>query len=133
MPIKSILAAYLVAGATFVIIDLIWLGYVARDLYRKEMGSLLAQSFRVGPAAAFYLMYFGAIVYFAVLPALRSGYWTDALVPGALLGLVAYGTYDLTALAVVRDWPMKLSLIDMAWGTLLTAFSAGVAAYIVVR
>lgn len=133
MTTNTFLTAFLVAGATFMFIDLTWLGYVARDFYRREMGALLTDNFKLVPAAAFYLMYVAAIVYFAVLPALRSGSWTDALVPGAALGLVAYGTYDLTALAVVRDWPLRLSLVDMAWGTVLTSLSAGVAAFAVVR
>lgn len=133
MTLTPVLTAFFIAGATFLLIDLTWLGYVARDLYRKEMGALLTENFRLAPAVAFYVIYVAAIVYFAVLPAWRSGEWSDAIVPGAVLGLVAYGTYDLTALAVVRDWPLRLSLIDMAWGTFLTALSAGVAAYAVVR
>lgn len=130
---KAILTAYFVAGVTLLSVDLAWLGYVARDLYRREMGSLLAENFSIVPAAAFYLLYVAAIVYFAVSPAIRTGQWSDAILPGAILGLVAYGTYDLTALAVVRDWPVRLSIIDMAWGTFLTALTAGVAAYAAVR
>ena len=133
MTLTPVLTTFFIAGATFLLFDLTWLGYVARDLYRKEMGALLTENFRLAPAVAFYVIYVAAIVYFAVLPAWRSGEWSDAIVPGAVLGLVAYGTYDLTALAVVRDWPLRLSLIDMAWGTFLTALSAGVAAYAVVR
>lgn len=133
MPLKAALTAYLVAGATFMIIDLIWLGFIAKDVYRKEMGSLLTQSFKVAPAAAFYILYVAAVVYFAVMPAFRSGQWTDAIVPALFFGLAAYGTYDLTALAVVRDWPLRLSLIDLAWGTFLTALSASIAAYAIVR
>lgn len=133
MPINVALTAYLVAGATFMIIDMIWLGFVAKDLYRKEMGPLLTENFKVVPAAAFYILYVAAVVYFAVMPAFRSGQWTDAIVPGLIFGLVAYATYDLTALAVVRDWPLRLSLIDLAWGTSLTALSAGIAAYVIVR
>jgi uncharacterized membrane protein len=128
-----ILTAYLVAATTFVVFDLIWLGYVARDLYQREMGRLMADDFNLAPAVAFYLIYVAAVIYFAVFPALRTGQWTDAILPGAVLGLVAYGTYDLTALAVVRDWPVRLSFIDMAWGSMLTALSASVAACAVVR
>jgi len=127
----SMLTAYLVTGLTLVVIDLIWLGYVAKDFYHREMGALLTEKINLAAAAAFYLMYAAAIVYFAVLPAVRSGHWTDAILPAAALGLVAYGTYDLTALAVVRDWPLRLSLLDMGWGTALTALSAAVAAYVI--
>ena len=129
----QILVPYLVAAATFIVADLIWLGYIAKDFYYREMGRLLADSFSIAPAVAFYLLYIAALVYFAVLPALRSGQWQDAIIPGAILGLTAYGTYDLTALAVVRDWPLRLSLVDMAWGTILSALSASVAAYVVTR
>ncbi len=129
----QILVPYLVAAATFIVADLIWLGYIAKNFYYREMGRLLADNFSIAPAVAFYLLYIAALVYFAVLPALRSGQWQEAIIPGAILGLTAYGTYDLTALAVVRDWPLRLSLVDMAWGTILSALSASVAAYVVTR
>lgn len=119
--------AYIAAALVFLALDLTWLGVVARDYYRREMGDLLADPMRLAPAIAFYALYLVGVVYFAVQPALASGRWIDALVPGLLFGLVAYATYDLTAMAVVRGWPVGLSLVDMAWGAALTA-SASVAA-----
>jgi uncharacterized membrane protein len=97
------------------------------------MGALLAEPIRLGPAAAFYLLYLVGDVYFAVQPALASGRWSDALLLGLLFGLIAYATYDLTALAVVRGWPVGLSLVDMAWGAALTAAAATAAAFVAVR
>ena len=126
------MVAYTAAAGVFLIADAIWLGVVAKGLYRAQIGHLLAPDFRVGPAVAFYLMYLVGIVYFAVTPALESGRWQDAILPGALLGFMAYGTYDFTNWAVMKDWPAGITFIDLAWGTVLTtlAASAGAAAAI---
>ena len=114
----------------FVVVDLIWLGIVARNYYHRELAGLMAEKFNVGAAAAFYLMYPVGVVVFAVAPAVASGSWHYAALAGAGIGLFAYATYDLTNLATLRQWPLRLSLLDMAWGTVLTAVSAwaGVAA-----
>lgn len=122
------LVAFLACGAVFLLLDLLWLGVIARDFYRQEMAHVIAPEFKVGPAVAFYLLYIVGIVYFAILPALRTGDWHVALWTGAFLGLVAYGTYDLTNWAVIRDWPVRLTLLDLAWGTLLTAIAASAGA-----
>lgn len=129
----QILIAYVAAGGVFLGLDMIWLGYVARNLYRVQMGDLVAPQFLVAPAALFYALYLGGIVYFAIQPALRTGVWHHAILPGALLGLVAYGTYDLTNLAVIRNWPPALSFIDMFWGALLTALAATAGASVAIR
>ena len=109
-----------------VVLDALWLGVVARDLYKREMGSLMADPVRIAPAAAFYLLYPLAVVYL-VLAAEPSG-WLEALVRAAVLGLAAYGAYDLTNMSVVRNWPVSLSLIDWAWGFVATSI-AGMAGY----
>jgi uncharacterized membrane protein len=125
--------AYVVAAVVFLGLDLAWLGIVARDHYRREMGDLIAPVFRVWPAVGFYALYLFGVIYFAVAPALASGRWTEAFVHGALFGLIAYATYDLTALAVVRGWPTGLSLIDMCWGAALTCVAAGAASFVAAR
>lgn len=125
--------AYLGAALVFLVADLLWLGTIAKDLYRAQMGHLIASEFRVLPAVIFYLMYVAGIVYFAIAPALASGRWQDAVVPGALLGLMAYGTYDFTNWAVMRDWPVGLTFIDLAWGTALTATAAAAGAALALR
>jgi uncharacterized membrane protein len=125
--------AYAGAALVFLVADFFWLGTIAKNLYRAQMGHLLAPEFRLGPAVVFYLMYIAGIVYFAITPALASGRWQDAVVPGALLGLMAYGTYDFTNWAVMRDWPVGLTFIDLAWGTALTAAAAAAGAAMALR
>lgn len=118
------IVAYGVALLIFVTLDLIWLGVVARRFYRTQLAGLIADKFNLGAAAAFYLVYPLGVVAFAVMPMLPSGAWTDAAVWGGMLGFFAYATYDLTNLATLRDWPLRLSLVDMLWGTALTAVAA---------
>lgn len=125
--------AYAVTAVVFLALDLIWLGIVARDYYRTQMAHLIAPDFAAVPAVAFYVLYIFGVTYFATSTALRSGVWQDAIVPAALFGLIAYATYDLTNWAVLRDWPARLALIDMAWGTALTSVASAVGAYVALR
>lgn len=104
----------------FVAIDAVWLGWVARDFYRERMGDLMAGKPNLIAAAAFYLLYPVGLTIFALLPALDAQSWATALLRGALFGLFAYATYDLTNLAVIRGWSLSLSLVDMAWGAALS-------------
>ncbi len=122
------LIAYAASAVTFFVIDLIWLGVVAREFYRRQYGDLLSDQPLYGAAGAFYLAYVVGIVIFAVSPAMETGRWTTALVYGALFGLFCYGTYDMTNLAVIRNWPVQATFVDIAWGTALTA-TAAVAGY----
>ena len=117
--------AWLCTFTVMLAIDALWLGVVARDLYQQEMGSLMATQPRWASAAAFYLAYPVGLVIFAVRPALAARSVGRAVVLGGLFGLFAYGTYDLTNLAVLRDWPLRLTFIDLAWGTFASAVSAG--------
>ncbi len=117
--------AWLCTFAVMLAIDALWLGVVARDLYQQEMGSLMATQPRWAAAAAFYLAYPVGLVIFAVRPALAARSVGRAVVLGGLFGLFAYGTYDLTNLAVLQGWPLRLSFIDLAWGTFASAVSAG--------
>lgn len=116
--------AYLAALAALVVLDGLWLGLVAKDFYRQQLGSLMRPDVRFGVAAAFYLVYLVGVVIFAVQPALQEGSAVRALVLGALFGFFCYATYDLTNLATLRDWPAKLSVVDLAWGTFLSAIAA---------
>ena len=115
---------YAVALLVMIVGDALWLSYFARAMFRPTLGSMLLDDPRWLAAALFYLLYAAGIVWFAVTPALRSGSWSSAALSGALLGFLAYMTYDLTNLATIRAWTMQLALIDMAWGTLLTAVAA---------
>lgn len=126
------LASYLGTGIVMLLMDAVWLSVMAKLLYRPVLGDLLLDGFRLAPAAVFYFMYVGAIVVFAVAPAASSGKWTTALIYGALLGLVCYGTYDLTNHATLKAWTTTLTVVDMAWGAFLTAVSA-TAGYVIAR
>tara|TARA_R110002020_G_scaffold35195_6_gene106324 strand:- start:371 stop:781 length:411 start_codon:yes stop_codon:yes gene_type:complete len=120
------LKAWAGAAAFLLIVDAIWLGLVARGFYARQLGDLMLESPKLGIAAVFYVMYSAAIVILAAAPAARSGSLTDALLLGAILGFAAYGTYDITNLSTLKNWPVAMSLVDMAWGTLLTAAVSGV-------
>ena len=109
--------------------DLTWLNFSADPIYHKALGAVLAEQANAPAAAAFYLLYVAGILYFGALPSLRSGDWHMAIWNGALFGFFAYMTYDLTNLATLKIWSLKVSLIDMAWGTFVTCVSATAAAY----
>ena len=121
---KIILIAYVAAGLAFLIVDAIWLGTMANILYRPLLGEMLEPQFKLAPAAIFYLIYIAGIVFFAVMPALAGGGLGKAMLNGAVLGLVAYATYDLTNHATLQGWPMTLTLVDIPWGMFVTAVGA---------
>lgn len=116
-----IYAATLVA---FLAIDFVWLGFVAREFYKNQLGALMLERPMLGVALAFYLVYAIGIVVLAVMPGVREDSWKTAAGLGALLGLVAYGTYDLTNLSTLKGWPVAMSVVDMIWGACLTAVAA---------
>ena len=120
---KKALIAYVSTLLTFLLLDGIWLGLLMAPTYRELLGSLMLEKPLLLPAAVFYCLYVIGCVVFVVLPALS---WQRAAKLGALLGLVAYGTYDLTNWATLRDWSVQVSLLDWAWGTVATAVACTV-------
>lgn len=124
--------AYFITLVVFLAIDFVWLTWIARPLYTENLGDLLLEKPRIGAAAAFYALYVVGIVALAISPALASGSTATALFSGALLGLLAYATYDLTNYATLRNWPLHVALLDMIWGAALTGLSAA-AGYIAQR
>ncbi len=116
--------AYIGAAVAMLVLDGAWLSFAAKRLYRPLLGDLLADGFRIAPAALFYFLYVAGIVVLAVAPGLAAGKWTVALTRGLVLGLVAYGTYDLTNQATLRQWSSTVTFADMAWGTILTGAAA---------
>lgn len=118
------IAAYLVTLIAFAILDFLWVSSMANSLYRPVMKEILLADFRLAPALLFYLLYAFGIVFFAVLPGLREGALTQAMLLGAVLGLVAYGTYDLTNFATLKNWDTKITVIDMIWGAFATSLAA---------
>jgi uncharacterized membrane protein len=123
---KAYLIAYGAAALAMLCLDAIWLSLAANTLYRPLLGDIMAPGFRPAPAILFYLLYVVGIVAFAVNPALASGRWTNALISGAMLGFFCYATYDLTNQATLKTWSSIVTIVDMAWGTVLTACAATV-------
>lgn len=122
---KTLLFAYAGTAISLFIADAIWLGLVARTFYRDQLGSLMLPSPNFAIAAVFYIFFAVAVVVLAVMPGLKSGSLAAAVGYGAVLGLAAYGTYDITNLATLKGWPVTMSIVDMTWGTFVTALSAG--------
>lgn len=116
--------AYAGTLIVFLAVDAIWLGLVARTFYRDQLGELMLPSPNLAVAAIFYVFFAAAIVFLVVLPGLAAGSLTTVIINGAILGLAAYGTYDITNLATLKSWPVMVTIVDMAWGTFLTAFAA---------
>jgi uncharacterized membrane protein len=115
------LVLYLATFGVFFIIDLFWLGIMNKRFYKKELSALMAEKVKWVPAIIFYLLFIFAALVLVVLPALDKGSWLNALLYGGLLGMISYGTYDFTNLASIRDWPLKVTFVDIIWGTVLSA------------
>jgi uncharacterized membrane protein len=122
------IAAYIASAVTFLALDALWLGVVAQKMYQREFGPLLLEKPNMAAAAVFYALYLVGIVFFAVKPALEAGSWSRALIHGALFGLIAYATYDLTNLATLKGFPFKVVIPDLAWGAFVTS-AAAIAGY----
>lgn len=118
------LAAYAASVAALLLLDLLWLGVIAKPLYQQGLAHLMAEQPGIAAAAAFYLLYPLGLMLFAVVPQAAQPDWTKALVTAALFGFFCYATYDLSNLATLRQWPVGLSLIDMAWGSAASAAAA---------
>ncbi len=129
---KRFLIAYLASALFMLAADMVWLYLTVTPVYRHFVGDLLLEQAKPAPAIAFYLLYGVGVVVFGVLPGLQAGRWRTSAARGALFGLLAYATYDLSNLATLRGWSLPLSLIDMAWGAALTA-GAAVAGQLAVR
>ena len=120
---------YVTTLAAFLAIDFVWLAWIAKPTYAAELGELLRKEPNLIAAAAFYLLYAAGLTLFVVMPGLKADSVLHAMALGAALGLVAYGTYDLTNLAVLNGYSMRIAFIDIAWGT---AASAATSAFVVV-
>jgi len=118
------LIAYAATFFVFIVVDLAWLGLVAKDFYAGQLGSLMAKNVRWGVAAAFYAVYIIGILIFASHHGLSGGSIGKAAIYGALFGFFCYATYDLTNLATLEGWPTKMVIVDIIWGTVLTATCA---------
>ena len=115
------LAAYGAAALILVALDAVWIGLVAKTWYQQGIGHLMAENPRVFVAGLFYALFVAGLVIFVVAPGGHTGTWQTTLLRGALFGFFTYATYDLTNLATLKDWPVGMSLLDMAWGATLSA------------
>ena len=118
--------AFAAAAIAFLVIDIAWISLFLRDVYDAQLGSMMRPTASAAAAAVFYVSYIGAILYFAVRPALVEQRIATATVHGAVLGAIAYGTYTLTNYAIFTQWSMLLVVSDIGWGTFLTAVTAAV-------
>jgi len=119
---------YFIALPVFLAIDMLWLGLVAKGFYAKQIGFLMKADINWLAAIIFYLLFIVGLVIFVIMPAIENHSWVQALLFGALFGLITYATYDLTNLATIKDWPIMLTLIDLLWGSVL-ASSVSVISY----
>lgn len=120
----DILKAAIAAGIVLGVLDALWLGLIARDWLTQQMGELRRADIQWVPALGFYLLFSAGLGFLAVLPALETGDWMKAAMLGGFLGLLAYGTYDLTNLATLKNWPLQMTIVDMVWGAVVSAASA---------
>ena len=132
LPLATFLAAYAVTLVVMGALDALWLGWLALDFYRHELGPLMTDSVRVVPAALYYLLYPIAIVVLALTP--RPASLASAALRSAVLGAAAFGVYDLTNLATLRAYSVSMTIVDMLWGTLATALGGSAAyAFVIAR
>jgi len=120
---KSVLL-YLATFGVFFIIDLVWLLVMNSRFYKIQLAGLMSEKVKWLPAILFYLLFIVGVLLLVVLPAVDHGTWLSALLLGGLLGMLCYGTYDLTNLASIKNWPLKVSIVDIIWGTVLSAVVA---------
>ncbi|MGB7474018.1 DUF2177 family protein [Trichococcus sp.] len=117
---------YFLTFFVFFLVDIVWLGVLSKNIYSKYLGHLMAPNVNWVAAIIFYLLFIGGLVFFVIHPALLKGSLQYAILAGGFFGLIAYATYDLTNLATLKDWPITITLIDLAWGTFLNAATAGI-------
>ena len=130
MTIINFIKIYLIAVPIFFLIDLTWLGLIAKKIYQKYMGHLMRPTPNWTAAVIFYLLFIVGLVIFAIYPAIRNNSWSYALLYGAMFGFFTYMTFDLTSLAVIKDWRWQIVIIDIIWGIVLSS-SVSVLAYLI--
>jgi uncharacterized membrane protein len=114
------LKLYLICFVAFFAVDMLWLGLVAKEFYKKHLGYLMAPEVNWTAAVIFYLLFIAGILVFVVLPGLKENSLASTLLRAAFFGLITYATYDLTNLATVKDWPVLVTVVDLVWGMVLT-------------
>lgn len=126
----EMLKLYGITFSVFMVIDLIWLGVIAKNLYREHLGFLMAPQVNWAAAIGFYMLFIVGMIFFVIRPALDRQSLSYALLAGGFFGLITYGTYDLTNLATIKNWPLNITVIDLIWGTTLCALTSSVSYYL---
>lgn len=124
------LKLYLITLVIFFLVDIVWLGVISKKLYKEYLGHLMAPNVNWPAALIFYFLFIAGLVFFVISPALEKESLMYAITVGAFFGLIAYGTYDLTNLATLKDWPLNITIIDLIWGTFLNATTAGLTYFV---
>lgn len=122
--VSAIIRLYLLCAGIFLIFDLFWLLVVSKKMYQHFIGSLMGET-KILPAILFYLLYIVGVLFFVIVPGIEKNSLWYVLGSGALFGLICYATYDLTNLATLEGWPVKMTVIDLLWGTFVTATVSG--------
>ena len=131
MPFYKLIISYLLTTVVFFAVDMTWLGFLAKNLYKKYLGNFLSDKVNWPAAIIFYLLFIIGIFYFAILPAVEKNSLAKAIIAGALFGFFTYATYDLTNLATLKNWPLPIVFIDIIWGSVLTGIVSTAGFYIV--
>lgn len=131
MSITKLLISYALTFAVFLVIDMAWLGFIAKGLYKKYLGGFLSEQVNWTAAVVFYLLFVVGVFIFAIMPSVEKGSVVSAIVLGALFGFFTYATYDLTNLATLKNWPLNIVFIDILWGAVLTSIVSTAGFYIV--
>ena len=121
MNIKSIILSYLLTFLFFLIVDMLWLGVIAKNIYQKYLGGFLTDNVNWTAAVVFYFIFVVGISIFVIYPSVNNGSVYQAILMGALFGFFTYATYDLTNLATLKGWPLPIVFIDIIWGSVLSA------------
>lgn len=122
---------FLIIFVTFFLIDLVWLGVIAKNLYRNSLGHIMRSTPNWTAAIIFYIIYIIGMIFFVINPALAKNSWCYALLGGMFFGFVTYMTYDFTNLATLKNWPLYITLIDVLWGTFLGGSTSFIGYYII--
>jgi len=129
MFIKTFITAFI----TFTIIDFVWLGFIAKSFYNERIGFLMKSDVNWVAAIIFYVLFVIGLIVFVINPALEAESWTKALTFGAFFGLVTYATYDLTNLALTKEWPLSVTIVDMIWGAALAASVSTITFFVITK
>ena len=131
MSLTKLLISYALTFVVFFIVDMAWLGFIAKDLYKKYLGGFLSEQVNWTAAVVFYLLFIVGVFIFAIMPSVEKNSVISAVTLGALFGFFTYATYDLTNLATLKGWPITIVFIDIIWGSVLTGIVSTAGFYIV--